>query len=558
MDTGCFPAQPSRWRRWFKCLGWCAVLLTTLVVLFYPVENWRGRRAWQACRRELEAKGERLDFASLVPPPVPDELNFAKTPLLTNVGLYYKRLADRNTRGNWTVMSGQPNHPAWTHLTEFGRSGLPIIISSGAPQLTDFQAGLERLHKQGLVPDSLETQEPAAAVLAYLEKILGAEMNELRAASRRHYGQFPVDTKDPFDGPIPNFVLARQLAQAIFLAATAELSLGHPEAAFTNLLVLHRLTDAVASHPMLVSAMVGVAIRGLEVQAFWEGWATRRWPPEQLTELQQLFAQPNLLRDFDRALRAERAAQTQMLENSSPAKLEELFSAAALTGTVTAWPVLNQARVVPRDWFQQIQQILGDYSRAMQKLIQSGFQSGYEVLVRTAVRAAPSGWVLQNLAAYNSKMQFLLAAYDVPQLLVRPTEVERNLQTLTNSRPWFHPYTVIAAIAIPNISRAIPVVYQNQSMLRLTVVVCALERYRLAHGQFPETLDALVPQYLAKLPHDLIGGGPLHYQRSADGRFQLYSVGWNGVDDGGVTAWQDAEQTSPDFTKGDWGWLQPE
>ena len=31
--------------------------LATLIGLFYAVENWRGKRAWEKCRRELEAQG---------------------------------------------------------------------------------------------------------------------------------------------------------------------------------------------------------------------------------------------------------------------------------------------------------------------------------------------------------------------------------------------------------------------------------------------------------------------------------------------------------------------
>jgi len=37
----------------------------------------------------------------------------------------------------------------------------------------------------------------------------------------------------------------------------------------------------------------------------------------------------------------------------------------------------------------------------------------------------------------------------------------------------------------------------------------ALERYRLAHGEFPESLDALASQFIQKIPHDIINGQPL-------------------------------------------------
>src|SRR6185503_2902634 len=56
------------------------MLGSTLLSLW--IRNDRDRRAWEACRRELEAVGERLDWREYVPPAVPDEQNFAMTPLL--------------------------------------------------------------------------------------------------------------------------------------------------------------------------------------------------------------------------------------------------------------------------------------------------------------------------------------------------------------------------------------------------------------------------------------------------------------------------------------------
>jgi hypothetical protein len=82
-------------------------------------------------------------------------------------------------------------------------------------------------------------------------------------------------------------------------------------------------------------------------------------------------------------------------------------------------------------------------------------------------------------------------------------------------------------------------------------IVCALERYRLAHGEYPETLDVLAPQFIEKLPHDIIGGQPLHYRRIEGGIFLLYSVGWNETDDGGVPG------TLSDPKQGDWVWQYP-
>ena len=74
----------------------------------------------------------------------------------------------------------------------------------------------------------------------------------------------------------------------------------------------------------------------------------------------------------------------------------------------------------------------------------------------------------------------------------------------------------------------------GQESVDLARVAIALERYRLAHGEFPESLDALAPQFMEKIPHDIINAQPLHYRRTADGQFVLYSVGWNETDDGGI------------------------
>jgi hypothetical protein len=46
----------------------------------------------------------------------------------------------------------------------------------------------------------------------------------------------------------------------------------------------------------------------------------------------------------------------------------------------------------------------------------------------------------------------------------------------------------------------------------------------------------LVPRFITTLPHDIINGQPLKYRRTANGKFVLYSVGWNEKDDGGCTA----------------------
>lgn len=67
-------------------------------------------------------------------------------------------------------------------------------------------------------------------------------------------------------------------------------------------------------------------------------------------------------------------------------------------------------------------------------------------------------------------------------------------------------------------------------------VAIALERYRRAQGGWPESLDALVPEFLSELPRDWIDGEPVRYAMREDGPPLVYSVGPDADDDGGVPA----------------------
>jgi hypothetical protein len=97
----------------------------------------------------------------------------------------------------------------------------------------------------------------------------------------------------------------------------------------------------------------------------------------------------------------------------------------------------------------------------------------------------------------------------------------------------------------------------SQNAVNMARVAIALERYRLAHGEFPDSLDALAPQFMEKIPHDIINGEPLHYRRTDDGQFVLYSVGWNETDDGGEVGLT-TNGSGVDNRKGDWIWRYPQ
>ena len=68
----------------------------------------------------------------------------------------------------------------------------------------------------------------------------------------------------------------------------------------------------------------------------------------------------------------------------------------------------------------------------------------------------------------------------------------------------------------------------------LLIAQLALQAYRADHGHYPEALQALVPRYLQRVPLDPFDPAkPLRYRREANG-YLLYSIGPDGVDDGGT------------------------
>lgn len=314
-------------------------------------------------------------------------------------------------------------------------------------------------------------------------------MNELRQASQRPQAAFVLRGMDPVSMEIPNFVACRTLVQLFAINASAELALGHAESAFQDLFVISRMVEALHSSSTLVATMIRVAIVGLATDVFWEGLATGRWSDAQLEQFQKRFGSYDLVADVERSLRqGERAHGNWIIGKLATTSLIERIRLSELKG----WSWMG--------W---------------------------------GIALIPQGWHYQNRVVFNrvwDEAGFL--PYDARQRRFLPhrppaKSVEQLIRE-AGSFGWF------ASIAIPNCVKAGVVAGHNQVAADQIVIACALERYRRAQGQYPATLDALVPRCLDKLPHDLMNGEALKYRVSPRNEVTLYSVGWDQKDDGGV------------------------
>jgi len=508
------PQQPSRFR-WPKRLVFGIACLVTLFVLFHVEENWRGERAWAAYKHQLEAKGAKLDFAAFIPPRVPDDQNFAMTPFLAPLQ-------------DFDPATGRLRETdALKRAQDFGRS-LPAgkIVEWFKGRCIDLVAWRDALEKPpgDTQPEfkspSRTAQERAAAAPAVLAALKQYEpvIEELRAASNRPHCRFNLNyaTENPAAILLPHLQPLRNACKILALRASAELAAGQPEPALADLKLLCFMAGTTRND-FLIGHLVSVSVMDLAVQLIWEGLANHQWSDAQLQSLQAQLRGVDCLADAWNALQAERAG----------------FGNA----------MFDYLRKQPRQELLSLLQTMTSGEAGLKSII-GGLASWL----------IPTGWLYFEQLNYQRIFEeHLLPVIEMTRRRVHPQRVAQTQKALQGgglSSIWQH--RVLVAMLLPAVGSISKRSAFAQTAVDETMLGCALERYRLAEGKFPEKLDALVPRFVATLPRDVISGEPLRYRRDGDG-YVLYSVGWNQKDDGG----QPGAKSALASEDGDWVWQMP-
>jgi len=475
--------------------------LFILVVLFYAEEDWRGKRAWDNYKHEWEAKGEKFDWQAFVPPSVPDDQNFFTAPIFTN-------MLDGKIVMNPYHSDGSPDF----HLEndKIGYAG-----GNGRMRITDlktWQASYRNPTNASLAkefPITPQPQTPAKDVLLALSKFDSA-VEELRQASQRPYSNLPLNYKDGFNSAPTLFPILADLkrcTQTLQLRASAELADDQTAKALDDVKLLLRLIDSIRNSPFLISHLVRLAMLPYALQPIWEGLAERKWSDEQLAALQAELAKMDFLADWEFGMRGERAFAIASLENQR--------QSGKMIYETDKGSVTNSMALMPSAFFYQREL---EFARLYQD------------------------WVFP-IVDTNAQTVSLAA-------------IQRLNADVAEEQKHYSPYKAEALMTVRAVDASARKFGITQAEVDLAGVACALERYRLAHGQYPETLDALAPQFLEKLPHDIVNGQPLHYRRTDDGKFILYSIGWNEKDDGGTVVLRKGN-SNVDTDRGDWLWQYP-
>jgi hypothetical protein len=369
----------------------------------------------------------------------------------------------------------------------------------------------------GMATNLIATSEVAEKYLAWSDQF-EPDFNLIREALKRPYARMDGDYTVPAEIPIPNFVTSRALAQVLAQRTKCDLLLGQPDKALQELSLMHDmcrlLEGAPTGKPMtLVSAMINVAVTGLYADTIANGFQTHAWQEPQIAALQKQLQQINVVSFVVQAFKSEPAATTHTLETIPTMKVKEWFQV-SVPGSQTGSKISLWQKIKNLKW-----------------------------------TLLPRGWIYQNMTTIAKLGNKQLGGFDSQNDIIQPQkfgDLTRELNMIAA------PYKFFATAAIPNFTKAWQTTAHNQTMVNEAQIACALERYHLAHGEYPETLDALAPQFIEKIPHDIIGGQPLHYRRTDDGKFLLYSVGWNETDDDGQVVL--TKDGSVDREKGDWVW----
>ena len=494
------------------------LMMATLIALFYVVENWRGRYAWKQYRAAAEQKGAQFDFNAFIPPPVPDEQNFAMTPLLRPLFDYEPGthpIVWRDTNGWQRVMN----------IGAYRRSGYEASVTLG-----DWTQGqridLERwqgyyrnelsktnrargkktrveppqvLKLEDIFPTTPQRQSPWEDVLLALTKF-DAEMGEIELASQRPHSRFPVHYHEGISTPLAHLAKLRAFAMMFQLRAAAELMATNTGAAFADLQTIFRLADALKTEPFIISQLVRVKLNEQGLHTLWEGMCDHRWSEPQLAEVQKRIASLDLESEFTHAF----------------------VSMAPFEGLISEQILRNRAAYV-KQWANTF----------------PGIQN-YET--QFYLRYAPSGWFYQNEIVRIRRIDGIVASLQktkasgvLDPIRLRPVDQSKIYERLVDFPGGF----------LTNITSQLPHAHMS---LKLAEVACALERFHLAHQTYPETLAELMPRLIAKLPSDFMDGQPLRYQRLNEHGFKLYSIGLNLKDDDGTFPAKDSAAT------GDWVW----
>ena len=325
-----------------------------------------------------------------------------------------------------------------------------------------------------------------AAIQDYLRGN-AAILDLLRKGAERQGCKFDLNFEAGPGMLLPHLSSMRQGARLFALEAIVRTETGKPDAAAESLRTAFRLGHALRREPVLITALVRVACDAIAVGQV-QRWASRSAPS------------PKALLRVEQALRAE----------ADPTFLKQVFLGERCFGMD-----IYQTYVL-KPGGPNITQMMG------------ANDPHAEMILRLVPRAYFKSDMVNYIDLMNTYVDATRKPY--PESFVAGGRVGRELEKKFTTTP--ARFYIVSSMIMPALGRVFTVSQRHMAQLDSARTALAALRYKAAHKRLPDTLDALVPDFIEAVPPDPFNGKPLRYRKEAGG-FVVYALGENGTDDAG-------------------------
>ena len=483
-----------------------AVLFPIIIVSgFYLEEDARGAAAWKSAVAEIEAHGESVDRKKYLPAPIPDTNNFGALPV------FQTTTDSKNSKFQKAMALNSALDPVASRMVTSkkdegsAKDKLPYLekwTSGNSPDMAYVQKRLEDVCRN-VRPDA---PIPDNAAPTDLLEILCPMLGEFHSQNlTRSDCLFPLkyDVEPPTDisfGPISVFI---RMGKILVYEERLALYEKNPQLALDDLAVGWKVITGLHKQPLLISGLVANGVSEMQLTVVQQGLNDHAWDDSQLKALDDALGKIDILADGRFVITGDIVvfdlASTDYYEKHRFVTAREL---AALRGESMGIPESDSPNylgrilfwLTPKGWFDQ------------DKALDVRFR-----LLGTATLIDPAA-----RRVFSEKEKKLMQSYHGLHSPVFPDKPFLNSSSFITS--------------------SVKTVAYCQVHLDEARIACRLERYHLLHGSYPDSLNALVPDFGTELPHDIMTGDSYHYKLLSGGSYLLYSVAWNQADDGGAFA----------------------
>jgi hypothetical protein len=469
-------------------------VLAALLVLVPLLMRYRAQSRLQAYKNELLASGEKLAISDLTPIFVTDGQKNAAALLqaastLTSVGDFYPSGMKEIKPGRARV--------AWRQA-ELNQEVYPSgIFTNVWPLLRGARTN-------------------DAGTLAEIRDILSAGNI-----------QFPLDYQqaDLYSGGVA--MKGRNLEMSVSSEVILDLHDGKTNEAMQSLMLSVALPKLCADEPLTISQLIGYAELAMAITPCWEALQFKGWTDPQLAQLQKQWETLDFLSAAANSLAMERARSSMTFDQMRASK--ETFDS-MLTP-------LNPAGGPTDIWHDSLVNARQGFNELM------GATASY-----------PRYWLWSGIWSYDDERLFMQLRQDMIEAVraaKKRLEVLKRIED--SSLEVVNSKCLLTETERPMIKRFVEQSLRAQTHVEMVTAAIALERYFLRHDKYPARLDDLAPFFVRRVPVDYMDGKDLRYRLQLDGSYLLYSVGTNGIDDGGDPT-PPANMSSGLWRGRDWVW----